>query len=134
MRYSGECYDFYFCCNTSGCSSTTRIISTASTDGVLWYGPGAAPDAPYTTTTRRLDAGDKLVLYTDGVIDAGSPAFEPFGDKRFRAALVALAETPAARLAEGLLAEVDAYLGGRPFADDLTLVVAEALPPEGAEA
>jgi serine phosphatase RsbU (regulator of sigma subunit) len=95
---------------------------------------GAAPDAPYTTVTRRLDPGDKLVLYTDGVIDAGSPAFEPFGEKRFRAALVALAETPAARLAEGLLAEVDAYLGGRPFADDMTLVVAEALAPEGAEA
>jgi serine phosphatase RsbU (regulator of sigma subunit) len=95
---------------------------------------GAAADAPYVTATRRLDPGDKLVLYTDGVIDAGSPAFEPFGEKRFRAALVALAEAPAARLAEGLLGEVDAYLSGRPFADDMTLVVAEVLGKEEGEA
>ena len=91
---------------------------------------GAAPDAPYQTAVRRLDPGDKVVLYTDGVIDAGSPGAEPFGEKRFRAALVSLADAPAARLAEGLLAEVDAYLAQRPFADDMTLVVAESLVRE----
>jgi serine phosphatase RsbU (regulator of sigma subunit) len=91
---------------------------------------GAAPDAPYQTTTRRLDPGDKLVLYTDGVIDAGSPGAEPFGEKRFRAALISLAEAPAAKISEGLFSEVDAYLSGRPFADDMTLVVAEALSRE----
>jgi serine phosphatase RsbU (regulator of sigma subunit) len=86
---------------------------------------GAAPDAPYTVQRRPIVAGDKLVLYTDGIIDAGSPAAEPYGEKRFRAALVAHADAPAARAAEAVLTEVDAYLSGRLPADDITIVVAE---------
>jgi serine phosphatase RsbU (regulator of sigma subunit) len=69
--------------------------------------------------------GDKLVLYTDGLVDAGSPAAEPFGEKRFRAAMLSLADTGAARLTEGVMAEVDAYLGGRPLSDDMTILCAE---------
>ncbi len=91
---------------------------------------GAAPDARYQTQVRRFEPGDKLILYTDGIIDAGSPAAEPFGEKRFRAAMIALADAPAAKLSESLLAEVDSYLSGRPFGDDMTLVVAELLVRE----
>lgn len=93
---------------------------------------GAAPDAPYQTHARRLAPGEKLVLYTDGVIDAGSPITEPFGEKRFRAVLASLADAPVPRVAESILAEVDGYLAGRPVADDITLVVAEIPPPEEA--
>jgi sigma-B regulation protein RsbU (phosphoserine phosphatase) len=91
---------------------------------------GAAPDARYQTHRRALAAGERLVLYTDGVVDAGSPSSEPFGEKRFRAVLAALGDMAAARLPEAVVAELDAFLGGRPLADDLTLVAAELAPEE----
>jgi serine phosphatase RsbU (regulator of sigma subunit) len=91
---------------------------------------GAAPDAPYQALVRKLEPQDRLILYTDGMVDAGSPMAEPFGEKRFRAALVSLADAPAARVAEGLMSEVDAYLSGRAPADDMTVVAIELAAPE----
>jgi serine phosphatase RsbU (regulator of sigma subunit) len=111
---------------TRGDGGRTKLEQLVARGNTL----GAAPDAPYSTAVRQLAPGDRLVLYTDGMVDAGSPAAEPFGDKRFRAAMVSLADAPAARLAEGLMGEVDAYLGGRAPADDMTLVAVELLVRE----
>lgn len=94
---------------------------------------GAMPEARYATSTRRFGPGERLVLFTDGVVDAGAPLVEPFGEKRFRAVLQAQVDTPAARLPEIVLAEVEAYLGGRATADDITVVAAEIVPPEEPE-
>ncbi len=95
---------------------------------------GAAPEAKFVTHVRKLPIGERLVFYTDGIVDAGSPFIEPFGEKRLRAVLAAHADTPAARLADAIVAEVDAYLAGRPVSDDETLVTVELLPPDDAGA
>jgi serine phosphatase RsbU (regulator of sigma subunit) len=91
---------------------------------------GAAPEAPYQSQQRRLAPGERLVLYTDGIIDAGAPGMEPFGEKRFRAVLATNTDTPAARLPEAIFAEMDGYVAGRPLGDDVTLVCAEILSEE----
>lgn len=84
--------------------------------------------------TRPLRAGDLLVWYTDGVIEAQDPHGEPFGDRRMqrllrrldRAALV----PPAVH--DVVHASVAAHRAGRPRADDETLVVAQWQPPVAA--
>jgi len=83
---------------------------------------------------RPLRAGDLLVWYTDGVIEAQDPHGEPFGDRRMqrllrrldRAALV----PPAVH--DRVHASVAAHRAGRPRADDETLVVAQWQPPVAA--
>ena len=86
---------------------------------------GAAPETTYESRGRNLEAGDRLILYTDGFIDAGAPEREPFGEKRFRAAIAGLQQQPAVRLPDLLVARVEEYLEGAIVADDMTCVAFE---------
>ena len=86
---------------------------------------GAAPETTFETRGRNLEVGDRLILYTDGFIDAGAPERDPFGEKRFRAAIAGLQHQPAVRLPDLLVARVEEYLEGTIVADDMTCVAFE---------
>jgi len=86
---------------------------------------GSAPETTYETRGRNLEVGDRLVLYTDGFIDAGAPERDPFGEKRFRAAIAGLQHQPAVRLPDLLVARVEEYLEGTIVTDDMTCVAFE---------
>jgi serine phosphatase RsbU (regulator of sigma subunit) len=84
---------------------------------------GATADAQFETKAHAMRDGDKLLLYTDGVIDAGTPQREPWGEKRFRALLAANASERAHRLPDVIMSEVERYIGGTPLMDDITMCV-----------
>ena len=86
---------------------------------------GSSPETRYHTLERAIMAGDRLVLYTDGVVDAGAPFLEPFGDKRLRATLIALAGERATRLPDLVMTAIERHTGGQPLADDVTLLAYE---------
>jgi phosphoserine phosphatase RsbU/P len=86
---------------------------------------GVQPEVSYETFGRNLVIGDKLLLYSDGFLEAGAPQMEPFGEKRFRAAVAAVANQPAIRVPDLLVSRVDEYLEGTPHADDITCVAFE---------
>ncbi len=94
---------------------------------------GATSEAHFENHTRALTRGDKLILYTDGIVNAGSPFIDPWGEKRFRAALSANAGQRAIRLTEIVMSEIEQYLDGRESMDDITLVAFEYGHTEGAE-
>jgi serine phosphatase RsbU (regulator of sigma subunit) len=70
----------------------------------------------------ELEPGDLVVWLSDGLIEATSPAGDPFGYERVRQTIAAAPATPAA-VREHLLAAVAAHTGGKPPEDDRTLVV-----------
>jgi serine phosphatase RsbU (regulator of sigma subunit) len=86
---------------------------------------GAAPRVRYDTHYKNIAHGDRLFLYTDGVVDAGTPAIEPYGDKRLRAQLVGAARERSTKIPELLLAELEKHTSGAPFGDDVTMLVFE---------
>jgi sigma-B regulation protein RsbU (phosphoserine phosphatase) len=45
--------------------------------------------ATYSTATHRLESGDRLLLYTDGIVEAASAAGEFFGQEALSALLPA---------------------------------------------
>ncbi|WP_290593112.1 SpoIIE family protein phosphatase [Arenimonas sp. SCN 70-307] len=87
--------------------------------------PGGPPlgfeaDAVFESWTGRLEPGDGLVLYTDGVTEAFDLANVPFGEQRL---LGVLGEARgAAATCEALLAAVQAHAGEAPQSDDITLL------------
>jgi sigma-B regulation protein RsbU (phosphoserine phosphatase) len=83
---------------------------------------GIAPDGTYGTGTLELAAGDRLVLFTDGITEAMSPTVEEFGDERLINIVRAHRREPPDRLAEIVTSAVAQWTGGAPQ-DDATLIV-----------
>ena len=81
--------------------------------------------AEYSTTTLSLAAGDRLVLYTDGVVEAASPGDEFFETARLQETLVSGADLSADRWAGHLLDRLTTWSGKARLEldDDLTVVV-----------
>jgi sigma-B regulation protein RsbU (phosphoserine phosphatase) len=89
--------------------------------------PLGSGSTPPKVQHKPLRAGDLVVWYTDGVIEAQDPSGEPFGDRRLQRMLRRL---EAAKLApvpvhDLIYASVAAHRSGRPRGDDETLVVAQ---------
>lgn len=83
---------------------------------------GILKNVAYTARTVRLAAGDQLVLYTDGITEAESPAGEEFDLPYFEAFLQANTQLGAEALLDAILARVDGWTNGAPPSDDRTLV------------
>ena len=92
-----------------------RLSPTAPALGLLdrWEG---------TEAEVRLEAGDLLLLYSDGATEAMDLAGEEFGDARLQAALEANQGRPLEAVRRGLLAAIEAF-AGKERGDDLTLVL-----------
>ena len=82
---------------------------------------GAFADAAFDEGRIVLGAGDRLVLFTDGITEAMRGADEEFGEERLAAALRRHAGS-SATAADHVFADVHQFAAG-PLQDDATLVV-----------
>jgi sigma-B regulation protein RsbU (phosphoserine phosphatase) len=83
---------------------------------------GIFPEWRYETGEVQLTAGDRLVLFTDGVTEAMNPQGEEFGEERLLALMTADPELGAAELQERILHAVTEFSSGD-LQDDATLIV-----------
>jgi sigma-B regulation protein RsbU (phosphoserine phosphatase) len=84
---------------------------------------GLVPEAEYSTACVKLDPGDTLVLFSDGVTEAMDPQEELFGVPRLKQFLIGHNETPLDELQKLLLESVENFARGASQADDLTLLL-----------
>ncbi|MBK6276650.1 MAG: SpoIIE family protein phosphatase [Gammaproteobacteria bacterium] len=84
---------------------------------------GIDPDAAYESATRKLNAGDLLVMYTDGITEAMNPVNEEFSDRRLLDFLKRQPEQPVGELVHGIQHAVREFAAGAEQSDDLTLLV-----------
>lgn len=71
----------------------------------------------------QMETGDCLLLYTDGVNEALNTKGLEFGEERIHATLSSLAPLGPQAVVDGLITDVDRFLGGKRGHDDITLVV-----------
>ena len=83
---------------------------------------GAFGTATYEEHAIALGAGDRLVLFTDGMTDPAEADDQEFGDDRLVAAVVSRRAAPASSIADGIFDDVTRFAGGR-LDDDATVVV-----------
>ena len=83
---------------------------------------GVFPDNIYHQAEVKVAAGDRLVLYTDGITESRDAAGEEYGEDRLEdVAVRGRAETIEA-MKDRLLDDVNGFTGGK-FDDDATLIV-----------
>jgi sigma-B regulation protein RsbU (phosphoserine phosphatase) len=94
--------------------------TTIDADGMLL---GIQKHVDFTDVKVKLETGDIVVFYTDGITEMENKTGESFGTVRLGEAVAAhRAEDPEVLVAEVLLT-LEAFAGGMQAEDDLTLVV-----------
>lgn len=85
---------------------------------------GFMPQPGYLPRHVKLEPGDILLLYTDGVTEAMDADGEMYGEDRLAVLFAQLAPSRSARaIVDGLVQELDRYRGGQIGSDDVTAVV-----------
>jgi serine phosphatase RsbU (regulator of sigma subunit) len=88
---------------------------------------GLLPGVPYGQGQMQLGAGDRIVIFSDGVSEAMNGAGDEFGDERLLAAIRAAHATnddiDAPRLVDDVIAAVRVFTAGAAQSDDITAMV-----------
>ena len=79
--------------------------------------------APYGQETVRLDSGDTIIIFSDGVSEALNTEGEEFGDARLQAIAMSLAEATAQTIVDRIIADVRVFTRGAAQSDDITVMV-----------
>lgn len=90
---------------------------------------GINPEVKYGAARFTMHPGDILLTHTDGVTDIENESGLLFGRERLCELLVqAGTNMNAASLAQTIVSDLETFRGKRPFSDDTTLLVFEAMP------
>ena len=110
------------------------VLLRAGSEPVLLQADGAVLGASggrrYENRGTVLDIGDLLVLYTDGLIEARSPAGVAFGADRLLSAIAEVGHESAERVPESLFLSAFGHAEGR-LRDDVAIVALRRTEPTG---
>lgn len=100
----------------------TKELQRLSTDGLFI---GAFEDGFYEEKSCRIDAGDKLILFTDGLFENMNPKDEQYGEKNLFSFIQNKGHNRSEQLHKIILNEQRQFLGGVLPNDDTCLLIAE---------
>jgi len=84
---------------------------------------GLFPSATYESGSVRLKAGDHLVLFTDGVLEARDVNGEEFGEERLQELLKENAQSATSDILQRLNEAINIFSANTPQHDDITMMV-----------
>jgi hypothetical protein len=83
----------------------------------------------FTRRTVKIDHGDRLLVLTDGVLEAPDKAGQILGCKQFKAILDRVTEGTPSKMVDGIIESLTARAGSTGLAhDDMTLLLVEFVP------
>jgi serine phosphatase RsbU (regulator of sigma subunit) len=97
-----------------------RLAATSVALGVL-------ADAPFQAMVTPLEAGDRLVLFTDGVTEAFDRSEREYGEARLADFLETHRDLEGRRMIDGVVEDVVRFSAGARPHDDMTLMVVTRL-------
>jgi len=102
------------------------LVRAAAASELTVGGPviGLLSEPLYQQGTIRVERGDLLIAYTDGITEAMNAAGEEFGEGRLRALVTASRHLSVRLLAEEVIGSLREWQGDGPQHDDITLLVA----------
>jgi sigma-B regulation protein RsbU (phosphoserine phosphatase) len=118
MRYAGAGHPPLLLCRASS-GKAAKVLE----NGLIL---GMFPEAAYEALELPLEPGDRIVLCTDGILEAANPAREEFGADRFMRFMENNKSLRADQFADAFLEEISRWLEQPPEQgqqDDITLLV-----------
>ena len=110
-------------CNAGHCpvlllsrGEVTRLAATGVPLGMFC-------SVQYSSQKTRLEKGDALFLYTDGLTEARSASDEEYGEERLMKLIKASVSPDPSSLIRACTEDLAAFLANDPLADDLTIMV-----------
>jgi len=91
---------------------------------------GLVEEAEFKASRTRLEPGDKLILFTDGVTEAQDPERDLFGYARLRDAVDGHGNESIGELQDTILKSVNEFCRGADASDDVTLLIVRYREPE----
>jgi phosphoserine phosphatase RsbU/P len=103
-------------------------VETLETTGLIL---GILPKSEIAQAKCKLEKGDVVVLFSDGVTEASRmDVDEEFGEERLGEVLLGCSTKPAAAMIETVIQNVAEFTNGAPPADDITLIVVKYIAAE----
>lgn len=118
MKYSNASHQMVIVLRTSG-----EVIEL-DTDG-FFLGALEESPIPFVTNSMKLEKGDRIIFYTDGVVEATNESREEFGSKRFINSLKEAANSDVNNAVEKVISDWKDFTGEEPLRDDVTLLIIE---------
>lgn len=84
---------------------------------------GILDEADYEETQLNMEPGDKIVFYTDGIVEAMNKKEEMYGFERLHEVVKSSRAETAEALMKDIIKSVGDFAGGAPQHDDLTIIV-----------
>lgn len=86
---------------------------------------GENPNSEYSEYQMKIDQGDRIVFYTDGIVDVKSPDGELFGERRFLKSLSGINSQDVDQTVDLVFGQLNNFRKGTPLDDDVTLILIE---------
>jgi serine phosphatase RsbU (regulator of sigma subunit) len=87
---------------------------------------GILDEANYEETQLKMEPGDKIVYYTDGIVEAMNKNEDMYGFERLDEVVKSSTAENAEDLMNDIIKDVSAFTGDAPQHDDLTIIVVSA--------
>jgi sigma-B regulation protein RsbU (phosphoserine phosphatase) len=110
-------------CNAGHCPPLLVQASDVTNLEATGLPLGIFSSAEYSAQKVRLDSGDSLLLYTDGLTEAQDKADAEYGAQRLVKLVKGCCDLPPQALTGACLKDVRTFLSGVPRTDDLTIMV-----------
>ena len=92
---------------------------------------GLLPQASYKKGDTSLEAGDLLVLFSDGVVEAANSKGVEFGQEGVERVIRDHPDLSSDELKQEILSQLASFMGPETFQDDMTLLIV-GVPPNPA--
>lgn len=95
-------------------------------DEGLYLGLVEEPPILYETKVGRLNPGDRIILFTDGVIEQRNSCGELYGEARLYSVIMDNFREPSPLLVERIIEDVKRFAGDAAQNDDMTLLIVDS--------
>ena len=108
---------------TIGILCQSQRISNTLTTGKINHHLGGMEFTHYKQEEIQLEPGDRLLLFTDGVVEAHDKGKNLYGNERLQQVLDGARECPGEEVLKRIYDDVCEYATGVPQFDDITMVI-----------